>query len=1370
MRIERPSAGTPGASGGMIAAWAFLGFAVVLLFTNEEDPEVERSTGPRETVVAVKDLEERVAEKLGDREVPLSAPGRPLRIVASEVRWRNAAGERWLTVERVSASVRAGVLTGGAIVLEAVEVASPVLRLRQAPSGQWNLAGVFRPGDGDGGDDGAGGGAGGGVELREVRVRGGRVSISTPGRAYEATRVSAVVPVARFGGSSAASPFIRLASVDASVSGAIPGPPQSLSLRGATISGRPDGLEFGVGRLALDESVVTDVEGLLSSALPDPGLRARGRAPNIQFADIHRLLPEFPESGVASFEWSVNPLGAGRLAVQLKGMDVRSDDSHLAGTTTIIVGGETIELGEVDVILDPLELAFLEQFTGPLPYAGTVRGSVVGSGERLRFDVATALRAEGVDDPILARLQGSIALRGFEPTIQNVVATVDSLPLRTLRSIVPALPLRGIVSGTVSFAGMPGQGPLRIDATVRLPEGSIELDGTVRLGAVPSYDLTGSLVDVRLRELLEPSFPPVLLDARFTLAGTGTDPASADARLSLSGRFSGWQAGAADLVVVNATLRDGTLAIERAAARLATLDARVEGEWRLAEPSAGALRYTLNVGSLEPFGPYLPGPADQGAGSLAAEGTISGSLDRLAVTSDIRASDFQYGDYAARSFVGRLEYAAGDSLPRILLDAEAEGIVTATLGNYESGTAEIVLDAERFNAELHALRPGGGVVEVVADGRVGGPAGSDLVVRRALIDMNEERWTLTRPAAIELGGGGMRVDTLAMAQVEGPGLLLVSGRLLPLDSADFSYDLRALPVGEIQRLLGRDPVLTGRIWSEGRFEARGTPTFALEFRIADAVAAGVPILRLEGVTSFSGSSLHVVASGALTDTAGTIEADITFPLVVGVADSIDFGMNEAGRVEGRVRVDRFPLAVVAGFTNAVTQAVGSVSGTVRFGGTIEAPSLDGSLALNDVAFSVPSLDQRFESLTGGVEFAGRRAELVDVVARAGGTAALSGSIVFEELDDPVLDVVAELDRFEVMGAEDDDPAEVSGEVTMRGLLSAPVISGRTRIDNGTIDVPTGGTADPLEEVELASVQESTFGVQDLPGARPPAFGNVTIQGLIVDIEEDVWLATDQARARLSGELTVFHDSRGTRIFGNLEGNRGTFTLRAGGFVRRFEIREASIRFFGTDDLNPAIDITAARTMGALDDPLELVVRVTGTLERPSVALATGDGTPVPESELLSVLVFGQPSFTTATQSTSAAFGALLALGGLTDIASVRLQEALAEDAGLPIDYVQLRAVDPEGTTTTNVLQDLSIAIGTELYWDDVFLTVDFPPASPDEIAGAILWRIDREWALQLEWEPIVHRRAFSGVGFDEILGTEGPTRQFVVEIRRRWTY
>lgn len=1367
-RLRRPHAATM-RSAGQILAWALLGTTVLLLVLGRRDTRGVAMPDGRPAPGAVADFERDLADKLGDPGPLRARPASLLRVTVRDVRWDEPGGDRrWLTVERVSASVSPTVLAGGDVVVQSLDVEAPVVRLRQDPNGAWNIDGLLVS-ENDGRPDNGGTRSGGaGVQVRDVRIRNGRVALHTPDRNLELTRLRASAPLVRLGGASP-SPYVRLASLDAAVRGAIPGPAQALALRGATLSGRPDGIEFVVGRLALDRTVVADVEGVLSSALPDPGLRARGRAPNVDFADVHRLLPEFPESGIASFEWSVEPRGAGRLAIQLSGMDVRSEGSHVTGLATLVVGADRLELGRVDVRLDPLEIAFIEQFTGPLPYAGTLAGTVTGSGERLGFDVLANVRAEDVDEPIRARLQGAIALDGFTPNVERVRASVDALPLAALRGVLPGLPLAGVVSGTVTFAGTPGEGPIRIDADIDLPEGTIDVAGTVRLGGVPSYDLTGTLEDVRVRELIEPEFPPVLLNARFSLVGRGTDPATADARLSLSGRFTGWQAGPADLIAVEATLGGGRLDIDRGAVRLATLDARVTGDWLLVEPGTGGLRYEFSIASLEPFGPYLPGPADRGQGSFRASGTVTGTLDRLSITSDIEGDGVRYGEYAARSLRGTLEYAPGDSLPRIDFDADAEGVITPGFGDYATANAHLVLNAERFSAELVARRPSGGDLELRADGRVGGPRDSDISLSHALVDLGTERWTLARPAHIRIAGDAISVDSLVLARADRSGSIAVSGRLLPLSAAAFTYDVQALPVGEIQRLLGRDPVVTGRLWSRGRIDVADAPRFALDFRIEDAVASGVPILRLSGTTSYSPAGLHLVASGALTDTAGTIEADVTFPLVLSVQDSLAFGLNEGGVIDGRIRVDRFPLAVAAAATTAIEEPVGSISGTIMLSGSVEEPGLAGSLDLNGIAFTVPKLDRRFSDIGGRVRFDGRRAELEDVAVRAGGTATLSGSIVFQELDDPVLDVVALLEDFEPLGARDGDRAEVSGRLVLTGLLSAPTIGGAIAVDNGSIDVPTGQAADPFDQAELASLDQQLIGVQDLPGARPPAFGDVTIQGLVVDVGEDVWLNTPEARARLAGELTVFHNAAGTRVFGTLQGSRGTFTLRAGPIVRRFDIRQASIRFFGTPDLNPAIDITAARRMGSLDDPLELVVNVGGTLERPTVALSTGDGVPVPESELLSVLVLGRPSFSTATQTTESAVGALLALGGITDIASAELQEALAEDAGLPIDYVQLRATD-EGAATADLFQNLTIALGTELYWDDVFLTVEIPPARAEDIAWAVQWRIDREWALEVNYEPILRRQAFDNIGLEEIIGNDRKSRQFGAEIRRRWTY
>ena len=89
------------------------------------------------------------------------------------------------------------------------------------------------------------------------------------------------------------------------------------------MTGRPDVVVTGGATVLL-----SDVEGVLSSALPGLGLRARGRAPSVQFADVHRLLPEFPEDGIASFDWTVEPAGSGLTAIRLSGMNLASGESR----------------------------------------------------------------------------------------------------------------------------------------------------------------------------------------------------------------------------------------------------------------------------------------------------------------------------------------------------------------------------------------------------------------------------------------------------------------------------------------------------------------------------------------------------------------------------------------------------------------------------------------------------------------------------------------------------------------------------------------------------------------------------------------------------------------------------------------------------------------------------------------------------------------------------------------------------------------------------------------------------------------------------------------------------------------------------------
>lgn len=1343
---------------GIIAASLALALAVFLLvFTlRSDDTRVVTRTG---TVDAVREVEERVAERL-DREGPPTPLRGAVRIIASDVRWDDPAGVPWLRARQVSGLLAGEALAGDRVVLDEVRLQGADVRLRRSPGGAWNFERALR--EGGGRDDGRRAGPGTAVVLRDVRIGGSVVRVALGDDSYRFASVNASLPEARLAGAGA--PHVRLASLTSSVS-ANDGPARSLRVTGGVVRGDGSAVVFTAERLALEDSYVQNVQGVWSPDLTAPGIRARGYAPRVNFADVHALFPAFPETGVAAFDWRVEPVG-GALALHLSDIDMRSGESSIGGALTVIIGGAEPRLGTIDLRLDPVQLAFLEELLGtPLPYSGTVTGAVTGSGDLLRFDLDALLRTEGVEGVIDAGLQGSLSLAGLTPTIQRFAVELRETSLAALRGLVPGLPLAGELTGTITFQGAPGEGPARIDGELQVAGGRILLDGTVTPSGVPSYNLSGRIEDIRLDRILDPAAPPVRLDAQFSLQGRGASPSTANASLRLDGRFGGWQAGPTDIVALRADLQGGTLRLERMALRLATLQLTASGDWRFVEPAAGGLQYRMQVESLDPWAPYLPGASSAADGRLATTGTLSGPLHTLRLAGDFETSDLRYGGWAATRAELGYDLALTDSLPRIQAEGVARGLVTPAFGNYER--VELSADMRRpdFGFRLTADQVGGGVLQVVAEGRM--PPGSerDLVLQHMLVDLGEERWALERPAGIRWQDGDVSVDSLLVANAGGPGTFFVDGQVLPLTEAQAGFRIEALPVAEIQRLTSRDVIVRGRLWASGSVLAvDGLPTFDVDFQVDDASAEGIRFAELGGVVRFDGARLDIDGRGVIADPGGSFSVDAIIPIELALEDSVDIGIGEAGRVDGRITFDDLPLAVAERVSTQISDTEGWLSGTVELGGTAQDPLLSGRLDVRDGAVTVHALDQRYDGITGAIVLNGQRARFENFVVRSGGTARLTGGLVFDELDNPVADVTVELDGFRPIGIEDEDEVGAWGTITLDGPLRAPVVGGAVRVDDGAIQVPGGGS-DPLSaDVTELTMAQNAVEIEDMPGTQPPVFGDLTVQGLVIDAGDDLWFVTKEARAELTGELTVFHSAGETRLFGTLEGERGTFILRAGPFLRRFEIQSAAIRFFGTPDLNPALDVTATRVVGgAVGDPVELVVNVGGTVERPTLSMTSGAGVPVPESQLLSYLVFGRGDIGTFADPDA---GSALALGyaPFSDLLGYYIQQQADW-----IDYLQIRTA--EGTDPL-AFENLAVSIGTEAFFDDVFVTFDVPLAlGSDKYSVGVEWRIDPEWTVELVWEPLVWRRAFGSVELSEILtSTSGTTRQFGLDVKRRWTY
>jgi autotransporter translocation and assembly factor TamB len=249
-----------------------------------------------------------------------------------------------------------------------------------------------------------------------------------------------------------------------------------------------------------------------------------------------------------------------------------------------------------------------------------------------------------------------------------------------------------------------------------------------------------------------------------------------------------------------------------------------------------------------------------------------------------------------------------------------------------------------------------------------------------------------------------------------------------------------------------------------------------------------------------------------------------------------------------------------------------------------------------------------------------------------------------------------------------------------------------------------------------------------------------------------------------------------RITGTLTGSRGQYTLRAGPIVRRFDVVEAEVRFLGDTEINPVINIVASRVIvDQQGRQLDLRVRVGGTMRSPTLALASADAANIPQSELLSFLLFGQSSFglTGGGLVPGQALVAETFLGGFTELLSLELEDELV-DAGLSVDIFQLRFGNSLASLT-----EPSLVVGEEVA-ENVFLTVEtglgalFGGSTQNSGFGAISvrleWRVNPTSTVRAGWEVVHPGRALRGVTVAQPLVIDQQERQITFDFTKRWSW
>ncbi|HEX6372664.1 MAG TPA: translocation/assembly module TamB domain-containing protein [Longimicrobium sp.] len=1036
------------------------------------------------------------------------------------------------------------------------------------------------------------------------------------------------------------------------------------------------------------------------------------------------------------------------------------------------------------------------------------RGTLV-MGDPLRFDVAgrlDAFRASGVlagDVPLDGPLSGTFSARGAandfrfavdmtqgqgsfnlagdvrkqgdDPYQFDVAGRVDNFRIGALIGKPGLLP--GPVSGPIAVSGG-GRQPYRFDVALTGPQGMFDVRGTFMPGTVPSYTVAGRVHNLDLSALPGmANLPATRLTGTVDLEGRGTTPETFQGRVAFDATPGSTVGGVPiEAGTVRLTAADGILNIQRLL--LAVRGARLEASGTLgltAGSPDNLIRFELDAPNLGVLAAVIPPPGryePEIAGSLQASGWVRGTLRYPEIAFNARGSGLRWQTYQADRLAAEGRLARGATVWTGNVSVNGEGLAlgnqtirsVALEANLAPEQASFGIDLRKDeNTDLRAS----GILEL------DGLTVSGMLLRDMDLRLRETHWTLGVPEArLARTDGGIVIQNLRVQRTgtASTGFIEANGVLPTSGSANLVVNMAGIEMAELRQLVPTMPDVSGTLALNAAVTGRiESPSLVLDATIDRLAYGGLTTDRLALQGRYDAGVMRLdadvlMAGRAVLDAEASVPMDLTLGgLVPG------FTLRRGDPLSATLRADSLPLQLItAAVPTVLENGEGVAVAQVTVSGTLDNPRVGGTAAIGG-ALTILPLGVRWENIDAALRLEGQTITVERATAHTGsnGVASVTGRVVLEQMTRPVLELAVTASSFQAMDNEDVASLQADADVRISGVYPGAEVRGWVRLEDGTIYIPELGEQ---AEADIVDVDVGALGADTVSAgiAKAVGLGGLLPRDLRVIIGESVWLESGDSRIAIEGELTVYEAAGALRVYGELDATRGTYTLRVGPVEREFEVVRGSVQFSGTPELNPRLDIVArheVRTREPGTPDIGVLVNVGGTMQAPTLTLSSETRPPLPESELLTLLLFGRRSADLANLPAEFTQGIILEqlLGG------VLTNEIEQVCAGLPfVDYCRLRA-RPTGSGFsgipqfgTDIFAYASLEVGKEVF-EDAFLVMEIVDLLTNPKVGfSGEWQATRSWTVRGAWEPV--RRD------PLLLNLDRRGRQVLLEARRRWEY
>ena len=1027
--------------------------------------------------------------------------------------------------------------------------------------------------------------------------------------------------------------------------------------------------------------------------------------------------------------------------------------NELGMTGRLALGGaEQAVFRDVTLRHGDFDLRTIHRFAPPVELGGRLVASGTLDGPWRDAQFRGAL--DHTDSGRVSSVRGELRLGLRDTTRVDAELTVDSLSFELLRRTYPQIPIREPLRGFASLHG-PVTG-LAITTALYGNVGTFTAEGTLSaVNGVTTLEAQG-IYDSLDIALLADGAPPSALWGHWSATIVVPSESGAVVVGSLRTDLTRGRVAGSALNAGEAAVRLGPERLDVDFARLSFLGGfvNVSGAVGRGQSPSALLAFEARSDTLAYLEPLLrwvqqrmgdsSGARLDGAGSIT--GRLSGTTDDWALDGDAALSSIDMGGSYARNLRARGVVAREERGYQLLVTGSADSVSTAGLLYSPVGvtlagrTDSLRIRANAGFLDNSALRA---TFTTWVD--------SARYVKADTVEMDlpVNRWRLMRPALAVIDTGVIALDTVELRSTSGAGYLRASGSLPRRGVADFVVIADSVPVTDVSSALQRDTAgMSGAINGElSVIGAAGSPTIEMRAALTDG-RFGEYVLPLFQVLARYETQRLTIKGGLWRDSLRIVTVNGSLP--------VDLALRAVPRrkLPGPLTVtaqsDSVDMAVLDPLIGVVSDLSGSMQLDVRAEGTWEEPSYSGFIDVAGGAMTVPSMGARYTGLDARLTLQQNVMRIARLQVHGGdGVMNMTGTVTFDSAFSgrPQLADTLRFTRFAAFDIEEFGAFTGSGELYLHGPLLGATLTGNARVDEGHLEFAdlVQKRIISLDDPEFRALVDSSLArTTDLrPAPHQVFFDSLRISNLLISMGPDVWLRSSEANIQLDGEFvinrTIEDQLPRYRMDGTLRAVRGTYQLVLGfenslvSISRDFRVTRGTVRFFGTPDFNPELDIAAEHVARTVEgDQLTVRAIIGGTLLQPDLRLESDHRPPLSQTEIVSYLMFGVPPSNTVGNETDlgmAVIGSILVSG---------IGQALASELGLPVSYLTIQTGQSRtvGSTRTSTAR---IEAGAQLN-ERTFLTLNagLCEVRTSQLVGASLeYRLGSRWTTAAAFEPLV---------------------------------